>query len=335
MTFAVSGSNGFIGVHIIHHLLKKGERVRALIRPGASTALFSAVCSVDPLTDQQLNQLEWVACNLYDTNSLIEALDGSDYVIHLTGFISYAKSDQIRLLEVNRDFTANMVDAALATGVKKLIYCSSTAALSKNNSDLVVESKEWDAKLPHSFYGYTKHLGEIEVWRGIEEGLSAVIMNPGVVLGYGDWNSGSNKLFRNAYRNFPFYSEGVTGFVGVKDLARIAYKLCNLDISGEQFLIISENLQYREVANLMSDAMGKRRPSIGVKGSLYQLIYGLISLKEMLGMGGMLTRETVRASISKNHFSNNKVREMLNFQFEPISKVVEDAVEGYKKSPPK
>ncbi len=336
MTFAVTGANGFLGVYILHHLVKKGHHVKALVRPSSSLNLFNQISDYYQLTDNQKELIEWVHVSLYDTYALNEVFENVDYVIHLAGKISYLKRELPDLIHVNRDFTAAVVDACLSANVKRLIYCSSTSAISKNNTNaVVVESKEWDDKLEHSNYGYTKHLGEMEVWRGIEEGLAANIINPGVILGYANWNDGSNKLFRNAFQSFPFFSEGITGFVGVSDVADIVYRLCNSEVVGEQFLVISENKSYGDIARMMAKHFDKKPPRFEVKGLLYRLIYGFISLKERLGLGGLLSKETVKASIAKNQFSNQKIKDALNYEFESMEEVISAATEAYKKSPPK
>jgi dihydroflavonol-4-reductase len=336
VTFAVTGANGFLGVYIIHHLLNQGHHVFGIIRPSSLLSQFNLVSKFLEIDEQVLNNLTWKRCELFDDEELENIFNDSDYVIHLAGTISYLKKDLPKLLETNRDYTALVVNVALRTSIKKLLFCSSTSAISKNNTNqIVIESKDWDNKVEHSKYGYTKHLGELEIWRGIEEGLDAVIINPGVILGYGNWNYGSNRLFRNAYREFPFYSEGVTGFVGVKDVAEIAVNLCVSEFNSEQYLVVSENFSYNQISQMMAKHFNSKPPKIGVNGWVYKLIYGLIGLKEFFGFGGLLTRETVRASIAKNRFSNQKVINALNFEFTTIDDVLKEAITGYKKSPPK
>jgi dihydroflavonol-4-reductase len=332
VTFAITGANGFLGVHIIHHLLRQGHAVRAIVRPKASQKEFLAVKNYYSFPATVYGQLTWHECELYDVVGLAEAFNGAEYVMHLAGAISYLKKDFKKLITVNQEYTANVVNVALSSDVKKILYCSSIAAVAKKgDADLVTEDTEWDNELPHSNYGYTKHLGECELWRAQEEGLAVVVINPGIILGYGDWTKGSNKLFHNAQTDFPFYSNGITGWVGVKDVAQIAEKLCLTDISGERYILVSENKSFKEMAFEMVNQFGSKTPSIEIKGFLYKLAYGIVSIKEFLGFGGMLSKETVRASIAENYFDNSKIKEALNFEFEQMSDVVKDAVTGYVK----
>lgn len=326
MTFAITGANGFLGVHIIHHLLKQGHEVCAITRPGASLAEYDLVKKWYGLAPDVYDNLTWVSCEFYDIVGLQDALQGKNYVMHLAGVISYLQKDINMLLEVNQRYTTNVVNVAKDAGVEKLLYCSSIAAISKNTKgDPITEDTEWDDEIAHSKYGYTKYLGECELWRGKEEGLATVAINPGIILGYGDWTKGSNKLFGNAKNGFPFYSRGITGWVGVQDVARVAELLCLSDISGERYIVVSENKSFKEMADTMTNALGTKKPRIEIKGWLYKLAYGFVSLKEFLGFGGMLSKETVKASISVNHFDNTKIKQALDFEFETMDEVIRNA----------
>lgn len=326
MTFAITGANGFLGVHIIHHLLLQGHKVVAIIRPDASLNEFELVKAYYSLSEEKYNSLSWKRCELYDVEGLIEVMENTDQVMHLAGMISYLQRDYDRMLLVNQEFTANVVNACLATNMKKLLYCSSIAAITKSDEGkLISEDVEWNNEVAHSNYGYTKHLGEYEIWRGQEEGLKVVAINPGIILGYGDWTKGSNKLFGNAKNGFPFYSEGVTGWVGVKDVARIAELLCLSNISGERYIVVSENKSFRAVADLMANALNSKKPRIALKGLLYNIIYALIAVKEFLGLGGMLSKETLRSSIAVNYFDNSKLQKELKFEYQTIEEVIKDS----------
>ena len=328
MTFAVTGANGFLGVHIINHLLLDGYEVLAIKRPNASLSEFEIVKKAYQNKGINYIHLQWFDCELYDTEGLSIAFDKVDYIIHLAGNISYLQRDLPKLLEINKEYTANVVNVALKSGVKKLLYCSSIAAISKTtDGSMVTENREWDDEIAHSNYGYTKFLGECEVWRAAEEGLPVVVINPGVILGIGDWTKGSNKLFKNAETNFPFYSQGVIGWVGVYDVAKVSIELCLSEVVNKRFLLISENLSYKQISDYMTSALSTKKPKIEIKGFLYKIAYAVFAAKEFLGIGGMLSKETVRASVAKNCFDNSKIKKALNFEFMPMEDVVREAVE--------
>lgn len=334
MVFAVTGANGFLGVHIIHHLLKQQQDVLAIKRETGSLDEFERVKESGCYGDVSYEKLRWFNLELYDTEALFEVLEKADYVIHTAGLISYKKKDLNNLIRVNKEYTAHVVNMALLAGVKKIVYCGSIAAIQKQKEqEFVTEDNEWDNEAEFSNYGLSKYLGECEIWRGIEEGLPGVIVNPGVILGYGDWNKGSNKLFKNAFNEFKFYSTGKTGFVGVRDVAQLCYMLCVGAYTNERYILVAENKSYEEVTALMAKHFGKKPPSIAVQGVLYKLAYWFFGLAEVLNFSGLLTRETVKASVARKKYSNEKIREQLSFTFRPIDQVIEEATLWYKKSP--
>ncbi len=334
MIFAITGANGFLGVHIIHHLLAKGHTVRAILRPDASLAEFEKVKKYYNLSPSAYKQVTWNACELYDVKGLEEIFTEVDYVMHLAGSISYLSRDLSKLMVINQEYTANVVNVAKDAKVKKLLYCSSIAAITKNMSgQLITEDIPWDDKIAHSNYGYTKYLGECELWRAQEEGLPTVAINPGIILGTGDWTKGSNKLFDNAKKGFPFYSNGVTGWVGVQDVARVAERLCLSACTGQRYIVVSENKSFKEIADIMAFQLATRKPYLEIRGWRYQLAYGLVSLKELLGLGGMLSKETVRASIAVNSFDNSKIKNALDIEFEEMKVVITRAIRSQTTSP--
>ncbi|MBR9860507.1 NAD-dependent epimerase/dehydratase family protein [bacterium] len=333
MKFAITGATGFIGVHLIHHLRANGHDVVGIKRSSSSLSEFELL---SPFYTEQRGELSWIDAELYDVPRLVEIFSEADYVIHTAGFISYHKQDLNELIRINAGYTAHVVNSCLSAKIKGLCHVSSTSAVSKNAAkDILDESEVWDNSQPHSNYGLSKSLAEMEVYRGIEEGLNAVIVNPGVVLGYGDWNKSSCQLFKNAWKSFPFYSEGITAFTGIRDLSAVIEQLLIQEQFNERFLVFNENASHKEVQFMMADALGKKRPKIPVKGLLLNLIKGMVFLKRIFRMRGLLSEETVRAATSKQRYSNAKVKQALRFEFASLETVINRAAEAYKKSPPR
>lgn len=283
-------------------------------------------------SEQIENQLQWVEISLENTPAIAEKMALCEIVIHAAGMISYLKKDRQKLIFTNAYLTGEVVNAALASNIKKFIYISSISTLSsEKDKPNVDESNVWDEALDHSFYGYSKYKGECEVWRGAEEGLNTVILNPGIILGFGDWNHGSNRLFRNTYRQFPIYSTGITGFVGVYDVVRATLLCCEKEVSNERFLLVSENLSFQKVNVLMAKYFGKKPSYVRLNAFLYQLTLNFVRVKEFLGFRGMLTVETVKSSINKRYFSNKKIKKVLDFEFEKMDKALSNSIEQFLK----
>jgi len=242
----VTGASGLVGTELVKQLLQKGIRVKALIHK-------------KPLTLPSHPLLQVIQGDLLDVVALESLVQDVDRVYHCAGLISDAPNSRSSLYQINVEATGNLVNACLPYQHIKFIHVSSIAALGKYTEGKPLnENSKWKNDASNSNYGYSKYLGEMEVWRGIAEGLDAVIVNPSIILGAGDWNSGSTSIFKKMYDEFPWYSEGINGFVDVKDLADIMIRLGDSNINQERFIVSAENKSYRDVFCMISDAFGKK-----------------------------------------------------------------------------
>ena len=204
-TVLVTGGAGFVGAYVVRDLIRHGYVVKALRRKAVIPFYIDA---------DILRQVNWIDCDILDIFALEEAMKNTDAVIHTAAKVSFHEKDRHELFATNVEGTANVVNMALEHNVKRFIHVSSVASLGKrNNGSVVNEDSKWQENKLNTNYAVSKYYGEMEVWRGIAEGLNAVIVNPSTILGYGDWNSSSNALFKNAYNGFPWYTNGVNGFV--------------------------------------------------------------------------------------------------------------------------
>lgn len=208
----VTGANGLVGSFIVRQLLDKGESVRALKRETSDLSLIQAF----------EKQIEWIEGDLLDYDILNEALKDVDYVIHTAAIVSFDPNDFQDLYITNVEGTANLVNACLANSIKKICHLSSIAAIGKNNKEAKIsELTKWENSEQNSHYAKSKYLAELEVWRGIEEGLNAVIVNPTIILGPGDWEKSSAKLFKQVWKHSSFYPNGFFHYVDVRDVSTI------------------------------------------------------------------------------------------------------------------
>ena len=248
----VTGGTGFLGAYIIKELVQKGFAVRAIRR---SKKLPSFISS------HVFENVEWVDGDILDVVSLVEAMDGADTVIHSAAMISFSPYDKEEMNHINIEGTANVVNMALEKNIKRFVHISSVAALGRTaQTDHVNEEKKWQDSSVNTNYAVSKHLSELEVWRGIAEGLNAVIINPSTILGFGDWNTSSTRLFKNIYNEFPWYTSGINGFVDVEDVASATVALMLSDVTAEGFIVSSENWPFQQLFNFIADNFGKRRP---------------------------------------------------------------------------
>lgn len=331
----VTGATGFLGSHLVCALLQKGYVVRALKRPQSSLNEFTFISGLYFGHDQSLvvKNLQWLEGDITDFNSLTDQILKNQLVFHCAALVSFHKADRENLYSTNVIGTENVVNACLYNGCKKLIYASSTAAVGKAEGDFLTnETHQWDEKDQPSNYSVSKYYAELEVWRGVEEGLDAVMVNPPMIIGPCDWQKSTGRFFINGSKNFPFYTSGSNAFVYVKDVANAMIQLAESNITAERFLLVSENLKLRDFMNLIADAFGKKRPYIKVSSILTQLAWRWYSLVSLItGTEGLITKESAASSIKTIKYSNEKIKKALEFQFTPIDKAVKETVEVFKK----
>ena len=318
----VTGASGLVGVYLIRELLKKNEQVTAIYRTKIPSALSS--------TEQA--QVNWVQGDILDVVFLAEVMEGCDKVYHCAGLVSFSPRKVKELYKINVDGTANVVNACLAAGIKKLIHVSSVASLGrKRNGQTVTENVKWDENANPSVYGKTKYLGELEVWRGIAEGLDAAIVNPVIILGKTDWHTGSGATFKNAFNEFPWYTEGSSGFVDAEDVAKAMVLLMESSITAERFILSAENWTYRDLFTAMANGFGKKPPSRKVTPFLAALVWRLEAIKGWLtGQDPLLTKETAETAQQTVKFDNSKIIQALpGFSFKPLAKTIEECCAYY------
>ena len=251
-----------LGSHLLLRLLQENENVRATYRTEASLREVKALLEYyTGDTGSLFDKIEWVMADITDVPALENAFEGVTRVYHSAAMISFNPAAWEALKKTNVEGTANIVNLCLSHKVEKLAYASSIAAVGKGmEKGAVTEENEWN-ETETSVYALSKHLSEMEVWRGSQEGLNVVIVNPGVILGPGNWHQGSLRFFRNSARGMKWFFPGGTGFVDVRDVALCMHLLMNSDISNERFITVARNLSYEEFLGMVSDAFGLPSPS--------------------------------------------------------------------------
>jgi dihydroflavonol-4-reductase len=319
----VTGGSGFLGAYILRELVQKGYTVRAIHRQG--TIPFF-------LPESIREKVEWIRCDVRDPLGLEDAMTGFDAVIHAAAKISFAKRERRELYSINIEGTANVVNAALECNIRRFLYVSSVAALGRTGgSEEVTEDKSWEDSRYNTNYAISKFHGEMEVWRGMGEGLPAVIVNPSTILGYGDWNNTSCAIFRSVYNEFPWYTEGINGFVDVADTARAIVRLLQTDIHGERYILNSDNWTWRHLFETMANEFGKKPPTREATPFLTGIAWRMEKAKSLFtGKKALLTRESARVAASKTFFSNDKILRLLpDFRFTPLEETIRIACRNY------
>jgi nucleoside-diphosphate-sugar epimerase len=221
--------------------------------------------------------------------------------------------------------TANVVNLCLEAGIKRLIHISSVASLGRtSNGEIISEKKQWVESKINTHYAISKYRSEMEVWRGFAEGLEGVILNPSTIVGFGNWNNSSCAIFKNAFEEFPWYTNGLNGFVYVEDVARVIIHLMNSKITGERFIISAENWTFKQLLSAMADGFHKKHPSREASPAIGQFAWRLEKIKSVFtGKKPLLSRESAKVAQSRTSFDNRKILSVLpGFQFTPLDAAI-------------
>jgi len=306
----LTGATGIVGHFIAQYLLEDGNKIRALKRSDSDISRLA----------QWQEQIEWVDADLDDLTALQKAFEGVERVIHCAAVVSFHQKDKAEMMRVNVGGTANMVNLSIENGVQKFVYISSVAALGrKDGEDIINENTKWESSKNNSNYAESKYLAELEVWRGQEEGLNMVILNPSTVLGPGKWDSSSMQIFKYANEGRLFYPPGEMNFVDVRDVANITIRMIFNDIHSQRYIINSGKETYKKIFGLISENLNKPKPRIRVSYTLLTFAFIFETIKSFLTRKkSIITRESLRLSKMSFFFSNEKIIREIGYTFHSL-----------------
>ena len=325
--FFITGGTGFLGAYIIQCLVEKGLRVRAL-RRSTSTLPFYIPAAI-------WEKVEWIEGDVLDVVALQEGLEGADAVVHAAAIVSFVPNDRAAMYKVNIEGTENLVNMALEQGVRRLLHVSSVAALGRTaTAATVTEEKAWENSATTTHYAITKHEAEMQAWRGFAEGLEGVIINPSTILGYGNWHQSSCAIFKNAYKEFPWYTKGLNGFVGVHDAAKATVELLLSGITEKRFIVSTENRSFQSIFTTIAKGFGKKPPHLYANAFMSEMAWRLEAVKGRLtGSKPLLSKETAKIAHSHTSFDNSALLKALpHFRYQPLDLVIQQACEHYRQA---
>lgn len=331
----VTGGTGLVGSHLLFNLLNKGYKVKVLLRPTSNKENISRTFSFYTQNPSELlKNITWVEGDLLDLQSLEAALDGVTRVYHTAAFVSFKKKDKATVLQTNIGGTANLVNLCLERGIEKFCHVSSIGALGQSEPGMAItEDLLWKPSKNVSAYSLSKYHSEMEVWRGITEGMNAVIVNPSVILGPGDWTNGSPLLFSLIDKGFDYYTSGVTGYVDVRDLVNVMVQLMESDIVNERFTVSAENLTYKQFFDYVATALNKPIPQKQLARWKAELLWRLEAALGMLtGKSPRITKETTHIAYAKSFYDSTKLTKTIGYSFTPIEQTIRNVAAIYEQN---
>lgn len=327
----VTGGTGLVGAHLLYRLTSSNKNVRAIYRSDATLKRVKKTFSYYTDNPELLfDKIEWVKADILDLPSMELAFKEIDQVYHAAALISFDPRDYKLLRKINVEGTANIVNLCIAHSIKKICYVSTIGAIGRSTPGLVSnEENEWTEQYTN-VYALSKYDAELEVWRGSQENLPVVIVNPGVILGPGHWQSGSGKLFSAAYKGYSYFPPGGTGFVTVFDVVKSMLELMDSSIVNERFILVGENLSYQEILICLAKEFGRPKPTKQLQ--VWQLQIGRIVdwLSTLItGSERKITKNTIYSLLHQETYSNEKIKRTLEFEFDSLNDTIELSCQKY------
>lgn len=319
----VTGGTGLVGSHLLYNLLKTNDKIKAIYRRQHKLELVKKVFAYYSSDFESIyKKIEWIEADLIDIPALQIAFQDVSYVYHCAAFVSFEPDKYHQLRKINIEGTANVVNLCISHQVKKLCYVSSIATIGhhQNPQQLITEDTIWNQDDDNSVYAITKYGAENEVWRGTQEGVDAVIVNPGIIIGPGLWHSGgSSSLIKKIYKGMPYYTHGVTAYVDVDDVVRAMVSLMQSTIKNERFIVISENLSFKEFQDLTAAALGVKPASKEATSIILGIGWRLDWLRRLLtGKRRRLSKQMTKSAKSITKYDASKLKNRLDFEFKPM-----------------
>ena len=327
----VTGGTGLVGAHILLKLSQRGEKIKALKRSLSNTCICRNIFIRNNALEL-FNNIIWVDGDITNIVSLQDGMKDCTYIIHCAGIVSFDPLDKEILRKINIEGTANVMNIALSLNMKKVAYVSSVAALGSNPMDdnIVNEEIYSPPTKDASYYAYTKYHAEQEVWRGNAEGMDIVIVNPSIILGPGDWNRGSAKIFQAIHKGLSFYTEGSFGYVDVIDVAEALIQLTFSNIKNERFILNAVNIKYRDIFDRIAKQFNKPLPNIRITPLLQAIIWRLEKVRSFFTRRRpLITKETCNMGMKNRAYSSKKIQKRLDFTFINIDLTIKKYCDWY------
>ena len=323
----VTGGTGLVGSHLLYQICQSETKVRAIKRAHSNTNLVRQVFSYyTEKADALFQKIEWVDADLLNISDLDFAFQGATKVYHCAAWISFNPKHKTKMMNTNIEGTTNVVNLCLTHRIKKLCYVSSVAAIGQPiDGGSIDENTPWENSPRNSSYALSKYRSEMEVWRGIEEGLNAVIVCPAIILGPGKWEKGSSMLFKQVWKGLLFYTSGTNGFVDVRDVANVMIQLMEGTIKSNRFILSSESIPFKKTFDYIADALGKKKAHIKIGPFISNISWRIAKIISIISRKSpLITKETVLAGNSISVYNNKKIKTALNYKFRSVEQSCKD-----------
>lgn len=330
----VTGATGLLGSHLTAALLMQNKKVCALYRDKSKIENTKKILSYyTDEVDTYFSKIKWFEADVTDYFSLQEPFTNVTEVYHCAGLVSFDEKDDKQLYAINAEGTEHVINTCLEKGIKRFCHVSSVATLQiEANKKYVDEFSVWKTSSGNSSYAITKYRGEFEAWRGAAEGMNVLVVNPSVILGAGCWGQSSTQIVTRCYKGLPIYTEGVTGYIDVRDVVNCMTRLMDENKFGQRYILNSENCSFKEITHQLQQNFNK--PTSKIKAGkfllnaalVFSIITNIFSRKK-----SFITKNVIQSAQKKTYYDNTKVCKELNYQFVPVKESLKYVASLYKK----
>ena len=329
----VTGGTGIIGTRLLFDLLGNQRNVTALKRSSSITKhTQKAFEFYDKKRGLEIfNQINWIEGDIVDSVAMNDLLADYKEVYHCAALVSFKQRDEQQLMLINQKGTENIVNASIYNGIRKLCYISSVAALERNvKEELITEEYSGTSMKKRSNYGHSKFLAELEVWRGIEEGLNAVIVNPSLVLGAGRPEMSSGQLYKTILNGLKYYGTGSNGIIDVRTISSVCIELMEKQIFGERFILSAHNITHKELFTRLATALEVKGPNKKLSPAILKIGSFIASLMSAVGIEPPIGKESLESAGIKMKYDNSKISNFINVEYPSAESSIEYYSEYYK-----
>ncbi|WP_040417119.1 NAD-dependent epimerase/dehydratase family protein [Cyclobacterium qasimii] len=304
----ITGITGLLGSYLAKSYAGKAI-VSGLKRSNSSTALLGNLSS----------QINWYEGEITDVELLIEACKEQDMVIHAAGMVSFDESKKEALLQTNTQGTACLVNAMLTTNCKNLVFISSVAALGRDSIPRINENQKWVNSTLNTPYAISKHLAELEAWRGAQEGLEVMVFNPSILLAKVSDERSSSQIYRYVLEGNRYYPIGDVNYIDIRDAVSLITTTIESESWGNRYILSKEAISYEKFFTEMAIEFKLKPPKKPLNNLMAKMVVNWSMFYNYFAKNKIpVTRQTIQSAQTKIEYDNTKINELTKYTYTPL-----------------